>query len=107
MQILLQMNPPAIPNWVQILSQGLNIVAAVIGLLIAYQAYRGYKRNESRPMLFIAIGFTLAVGLPFVMLIPTLLLSGNAIAAGALAILSDISSLVGLACILYALRIPT
>lgn len=29
----------------------------VLGLLIAYQGYRAYKRHQSRPMLFTAIGF--------------------------------------------------
>lgn len=29
----------------------------VIGLFIAYQAYLGYARNGSEPMLYLAIGF--------------------------------------------------
>lgn len=32
-------------------------VTMVLGFLIAYQAYRGYRRSLSRPMLFVAIGF--------------------------------------------------
>lgn len=28
-----------------------------LGLLIAYQGFRGYRRNQSEPMLFVAIGF--------------------------------------------------
>ncbi|MFC7079689.1 DUF7521 family protein [Halorussus caseinilyticus] len=102
----LQLAPADIPNWVRILSQILSIATALVGLLIAYQAYRGYRRNDSRPMLFIAIGFTLTVGLPFVMVIPALVLSQSAFAATAIALLSDLSTLVGLGCILYALRMP-
>jgi hypothetical protein len=96
-----------LPEWVQLTSQGINVVAALVGLLIAYQAYRGYRRNDSRPMFFIALGFTLTVGLPFVMAVPTLLLSAYPPAATALVLLSDISTVVGLGCILYALRMPS
>ena len=28
-----------------------------LGMLIAYQGFRGYRRNESEPMLFVAVGF--------------------------------------------------
>lgn len=34
-----------------------KFVTMVLGFLIAYQAYRGYRRNNSRPMLYVAIGF--------------------------------------------------
>jgi len=104
--ILLQVSLD-LPEWVRLTSQGINVVAALVGLLIAYQAYRGYRRNDSRPMLFIAVGFTLTVGLPFVMAVPTLLLSAYPTAATALVLLSDISTLVGLGCILYALWMPS
>jgi len=106
MTVPLQLSPPPIPDWVRLLSQSMNIVAALVGLLIAYQAYRGYRRNDSRPMLFIAFGFTLTVGLPFVMAVPTLLLSNSPTATAALVVLSDASTLVGLGCILYGLRMP-
>jgi hypothetical protein len=106
MAVPLQLSPPPIPDWVQLLSQSMNVVAALVGLLIAYQAYRGYRRNDSRPMLFIAVGFALTVGLPFVMAPPTLLLSNSPTATAALVILSDASTLVGLGCILYGLRMP-
>ena len=34
-----------------------KLVTMVLGFLIAYQAYRGYRRNNSRPLLYVAIGF--------------------------------------------------
>jgi hypothetical protein len=105
MEILLQITPPEIPNWARFVSQGINVVVALVGLAIAYQAYLGYRRNQSRPMLFLAIGFALSVGLPFVMLIPLLLLSGYPWATAAISILSNLATLVGLSCILYALRL--
>ncbi|UPV74788.1 hypothetical protein M0R89_01655 [Halorussus limi] len=103
----LQLTPPDVPGWVRIVSQSMNLVAAFIGLLIAYQAYRGYRRNDSRPMLFIAIGFALTVGLPFVLLGPMLLFGDNPAAVSAFVILGNGSTLVGLGCILYALRMPS
>lgn len=106
MPVVLQIAPPPVPDWVQLFSQGMNVLAAFVGLLIAYQAYRGYRRNHSRPMLFIALGFALTVGLPFVMAVPTLLANSPG-AAAALIVLADVSTLVGLGCILYGLRMPT
>jgi hypothetical protein len=107
MLIPLQIAPPDVPNWVRMASQAMNLVAALVGLLIAYQAFRGYRRNDSRPMLFIAIGFALTVGLPFVLLGPMLLLGDDPRAATAFVLLSNGSTLVGLGCILYALRMPS
>lgn len=72
-----------------------------LGLTIAAIAYRGYRRNRSRPMLFIAIGF----GLIFVvhglaaaisLVVEMSLTTERAIAMG--------TQFVGLACILYGLR---
>ena len=44
---------------------GLSLVATVLSALIAYQAYRGYRRNDSRPMLYLTIGFVFITTLPF------------------------------------------
>lgn len=41
-----------------------ELVGALLGLVIAYLAYRGYRRNQSRPMLFVSVGFVLALGVP-------------------------------------------
>ncbi len=102
----LQISPPDVPSWAQLISQGLNLITAIVGLLIAYQAYRGYRRNQSRPMFFIALGFILTVGLPFVLLVPTLLLADIEPVLVGLIFVRDIATLVGLGAILYALRLP-
>lgn len=34
-----------------------KLVTMLLGFLIAYQAYRGYRRSNSQPMLYVAIGF--------------------------------------------------
>lgn len=36
-----------------------KLVTMVLGFLIAYQAYRGYRRNHSRPLRYVAVGFVL------------------------------------------------
>ena len=44
-----------------------ELFGAGLGVFIAYLAYRGYRRNDSRPMLFVALGFALALGVPLVL----------------------------------------
>lgn len=39
-------------------------VIAVAGVFVAYQAYRGYQRNQSRPMLYLALGIVLLTAVP-------------------------------------------
>ena len=36
-----------------------KLVAMVLGFLIAYQAYRGYRRSNSQSMLYLAVGFAI------------------------------------------------
>lgn len=43
---------------------GFAAVIAVIGGFVAYQALRGYRRNNSRPMLFLAISILLLTAVP-------------------------------------------
>lgn len=34
-----------------------KVVTMSLGFAIAYQAYRGYQRNHSQPLFYVAIGF--------------------------------------------------
>jgi len=52
---------------VAIALQAYELVGAALGVIIAFLAYRGYRRNESRPMLFVSLGFALALGVPLVL----------------------------------------
>jgi hypothetical protein len=36
-----------------------NLLAIALGYFVAYQSYRGYRRNDSATMLFVSIGFLL------------------------------------------------
>lgn len=92
-----------VPEWAVAFGQVTDVLSALIGLFIAYHAYRGYRRNESRPMLFISVGFVLALGLPFVLLALYLVLPLPETPVG---LLTQTSQVVGLLAILYALRMP-
>jgi len=39
--------------------------STVLGTYIAYQAYRGFRRNQSRPMQYLSIGLLLLTGVAF------------------------------------------
>ncbi|MFC6963334.1 DUF7521 family protein [Halocatena marina] len=41
-------------------------ITAAAGLFVAYQAVRGYQRNESQPMLYLAVGIVLLTAVPFI-----------------------------------------
>lgn len=42
----------------------LAATTAAAGLFVAFQAYRGYRRNASRPLLYLAIGIALLTAIP-------------------------------------------
>jgi len=52
----------------------MRLIALFLGAFIVYLAYRGYRRNASKPLLYVALGFafitagTLLEGLIFVIL---------------------------------------
>lgn len=77
-----------------------KVAALILGAFIVYLAYRGYRRNRSRPLLYVAIGFalitggTIAEGLLYVILGSALL---AAIAAG------TVVTVLGFVAILYSI----
>lgn len=104
-ELLLQIWEPAMPpDWVITFQQVTQILSVIIGVFIAYQAYRGYQRNNSRPMLFIAVGFVLVLAVPFCIF----LLYGMVpeIPVTAVIVTSQLSQVSGLIAILYALWMP-
>lgn len=42
-----------------------SLVATGMALVVIFQAYRGYRRNDSRPMLYLAIGLACLTVIPF------------------------------------------
>jgi hypothetical protein len=79
----------------------LALATVVLGLYISYQAYRGYRRNQSRPMLFLAIGIVL---LTFVPQVFSTLGVNVADVENATVLLAFLSRLAGLLSILYGIK---
>ncbi|MDZ5812909.1 hypothetical protein U4E84_16335 [Halorubrum sp. AD140] len=80
-----------------------ELLGAVLGVFIAYLAYRGYRRNRSRPMLFVSAGFALALGMPLAVTVAYVALpvTGGRVAVQAVTQTFEIA---GLLCIIYGLR---
>lgn len=78
-----------------------NALSAGVGLFVAIQAYRGYLRHASRPMLFLAAGIGLLTVVPFTVEHALVTLTDLIDAAGIL--LLFVVQILGLASILYAL----
>lgn len=94
--------PAQVDGSVRTLLQAYELVGALVGLFIAYIAFQGYRRNDSRPMLYMAVGFGIIVGLPLPLVVVSLFT--GAVSRGAAQAVIQTLELVGLACILYALR---
>lgn len=79
----------------------LAATTAIAGLLVAFQAYRGYRRHASRPMLYLASGITLLTVVPAGVNSLHLIVPSTTDAGVLLAIVAV--HLVGVVAILYAL----
>ncbi len=42
-----------------------SVASVALGLVIGYQAYRGFRRNDSRSMQYLSIGLILLTAVPF------------------------------------------
>lgn len=84
--------------------QGYELVGAVLGVVIAYLAYRGYRRNDSRPMLFVSLGFALALGVPLLLTVAYLALPVSGLQV-AMQLVTQTVEITGLLCIIYGLRL--
>ncbi|MCU4925084.1 hypothetical protein OB905_03660 [Halobacteria archaeon AArc-dxtr1] len=84
-----------------VLTVGTLFLVALVGTVIAYQAYRGYRRNDSSSMLYLAIGLLLLTAVPFLLNVGlTTLVGTNRVAT---ALLENVSRLLGLLTIMYSL----
>lgn len=101
----LQTTTPDLPGWTRTLLLAMEVVNLAIGLFIVYTAYRGYRRNESRPMLFIALGFFLVLGVPTALYLLTFVgPRGDVAFTIAITVSMQLAEMGGYASILYALR---
>ena len=81
-----------------------ELLSVALGLAISYLAYLGYRRNRSRPMLFIALGFALILGVPGLALV--VLRFGLDAPIPIVNSVGQVSELAGLVAILYGLWTP-
>lgn len=79
----------------------------VLGLVIGVQAYRGFRRNDSRPMQYLSIGLILLTAVPFTLsFVGTLVISVRPHLAGYrphLTLIAQFLQFCGLALITYSL----
>lgn len=76
-------------------------LVAILGTLIAYQAYRGYRRNDAPSMLYLAGGLLLLTLCPF--LVNVAITTATELEQVVTAFLENVSRLVGLLAIMYSL----
>jgi len=76
-------------------------VTAVVGAYVGWQAYRGYRRNDSAPMGWLAAGIVLLTVVPVVTSVTLVSILGLSDATGLLSV--SLSQLGGLLAILYSL----
>jgi hypothetical protein len=81
---------------------GTVLVTMVLGALITFRAYQGYRRNGSRPMLYLAVGLVFVTVVP--PLVSVLLANLTALPGWAVVTAMAISQIVGLSSILYSLH---
>lgn len=72
------------------------LAGLVVGAVVVYQALRGYRRNDSRAMLLLAVGLLLLGPVHFLLALPPL--SGLS-----LGVVSELLDVAGLLVILYSL----
>lgn len=96
--------------WDYLAHLAVTLVAMVLAAYIVFQAVRGYWRNESRRMLFLAVGLALLTLVPFVLSIVGASLAsafglGPRLYTFYVPVTSRLIEICGLACILYSLSI--
>lgn len=89
---------------VRTIRQASEVVIVLLGLAISYIAYTAYRQNQSRPMLFIAVGFVLTLFVPGLLGVVLYALLG--VPAPLVNGLNQFSEVAGLGLILYGLWSP-
>lgn len=77
-----------------------DYVTVALGLVISYIAYRGYRDHQSKPMLFVAVGLVLFLGIPGLLGVIFVVFTVDEILIG---VLTQASEILGMCLILYGL----
>ncbi len=85
-----------------------TLIAMTLGLMIVFQAYRGYRRNESQRMLYLAVGLGFVTIAPFGLslgfeLFAPLVAQASLVRTSILPLVSRLLEITGLSLILYSL----
>ncbi|WP_440767326.1 DUF7521 family protein [Natronorubrum sp. DTA7] len=85
----------------ELLTVATLFLVALFGTVIAYQAYRGYRRNDAGSMLYLAAGLLLLTLCPFLVnvTVTTVASPGQVVTV----FLENVSRLLGLVAIMYSL----
>ena len=90
-------------SWLSTLDLALlltDYVTIALGLVISYIAYRGYRNNRHTPMLFVAVGFVLLMGVPGLL---GVLYFALPVGRTVVPVLTQASEVAGMCSILYGL----
>ncbi|MFD1643641.1 DUF7521 family protein [Halohasta litorea] len=88
-----------------------TLLALALGLTIVFQAYRGYRRNDSTRMLYLAVGLGFVTIAPFGLSLGFALLTpfvpnATGLRVSVLPLLRRLLEITGLGLILYSLYSP-
>jgi hypothetical protein len=102
--------PQQFPPLVGTLNVGLGLLVIVLGLAITWRAFQGSRRNDSRPLLFLAVGMLFITVLPSILELVVVPLVARYFVATAPAIeltlvTSRTSKVLGIAILLYSLHV--
>ncbi len=77
----------------------IKLVALVLGTFIVYLAYKGYRRNTSKPLLYVALGFALITAATIVEGILYVIVGSDLLVA---LFISSIITVIGFVAIIYS-----
>ncbi len=77
----------------------IKLVALVLGTFIVYLAYTGYRRNTSKPLLYVALGFALITAATIVEGILYVIVGSDLLVA---LFISTIITVIGFVAIIYS-----
>jgi hypothetical protein len=95
----LQLSDVGIAQQIRLVGEGVTVV---LGLFISYVALQGYRRNRSRPMLFVSVGFFCVVGVPALLFVAFLVFP---LSQDVTSNLVQLVEILGMVSILYGLRV--
>jgi uncharacterized membrane protein (DUF441 family) len=77
-----------------------KLIALLLGAFIVYLAYKGYRRNASKPLLYVALGFGLITAATFLEGVMFVILGSDILAAIAT---GTVVTVIGFVVIIYSI----